>query len=274
MWRYHKHLQCIHVFGNPLPITDCTQTYAHVTYHNTCTMYMYMYLNELWVSIGGPHKHHTVVWVWGAEHPPSTSNFSPETTGIPDSTSCSPPGLLSTKGIRRRPLPSSPSRKWEPSIWPRQLIIDSYKYSEMLNEYIVEWETLILKSYPQKWMCHGAKPSVQFNETEWNSFVCIVQWGPFWCVYEVIKLPMREPVDKHNTYSVHYTYQCDQLTLLYPSVPLLVYFNKLQNSSEIAINFVVQTLYGASRQRTYTHTEYYNPRAHARQALTTYVALS
>ena len=33
---------------------------------------------------------------------------------------------------------------------------------------------------------------------------------------------------------MHYTYQCDQLTLLYLSVPLLVYFNKLQNSSEIA----------------------------------------
>ena len=32
---------------------------------------------------------------------------------------------------------------------------------------------------------------------------------------------------------MHYTYQCDQLTL-YLSVPLLVYFNKLQNSSEIA----------------------------------------
>ena len=34
---------------------------------------------------------------------------------------------------------------------------------------------------------------------------------------------------------MHYTYQCDQLTLLYLSVPLLSYFNKLQNSSEIAI---------------------------------------
>ena len=32
---------------------------------------------------------------------------------------------------------------------------------------------------------------------------------------------------------MHYTYQCDQLTLLYLSVPLLVYFNKLQNSLEI-----------------------------------------
>ena len=27
---------------------------------------------------------------------------------------------------------------------------------------------------------------------------------------------------------MHYAYQCDQLTLLYLSVPLLVYFNKLQ----------------------------------------------
>ena len=33
---------------------------------------------------------------------------------------------------------------------------------------------------------------------------------------------------------MHYTYQCDQLTLLYLSVPLSLYFNKLQNSSEIA----------------------------------------
>ena len=33
---------------------------------------------------------------------------------------------------------------------------------------------------------------------------------------------------------MHYTYQCDQLTLPYLSVPLLVYFNKLQNSLEIA----------------------------------------
>ena len=44
---------------------------------------------------------------------------------------------------------------------------------------------------------------------------------------------------------MHYTYQCDQLILLYLSLPLLVYFNKHRNSSEIAITTHVQASYGS-----------------------------
>ena len=45
---------------------------------------------------------------------------------------------------------------------------------------------------------------------------------------------------------MYYTYQCDQLTFLYLSVPLLVYFNKLQNSSEIATSGFVRMLSDSS----------------------------